>query len=766
MAKEILYRIEFEGAQEQVNNLVKIREELDQIKVETIKAGQSDKARAEELKLISQEKQKQYRAEQQAIKDSQKEYKAQAGTLEQLRLQAKKLGKELESAWAVGTPEFKKAASALEEVNRKIRNADKSAGNFKSNIGNYAGSIGDAFQGVGLNVGKLTGTLGAATAATNPLGLGLVALASGAQLFGSAIQATDTLSDSFTRTIEGAKAATQVFFKALADGDFSNLIDNMRDAVKVGKEYADIMDKLEDRKRSQDIQDEKSRGAILKLRKELMNVNLTNDERIAKGKEILRIEDEQAKKRVAIAKDEVDAVFRKIGAINQLNEIEAKNLIESIDSYSTQFDMMDRLARAQENLNKMSFDFASGKVTQEQLTLQQNSVKRLQETVKNYGREVQNFGKLSTEERDAAKQSLISYYSALNSFDEQTMRTETRLNSIIKKDYDEKNKAIVTGAKTEQDALKQVTDQLTKLRNEAMKADEAILKLAVSLNAGVAENTARSAAGGKFTAKPKLIGGVGPTERKSGFDVALGEGETTPQFDSMAALDAAGQFVSIWQDAYTSQAEIRQQVLDKQLKAGIISEKKYEREVAKIKTEQAKKEKTAALIQAIINTALGITRAMGDGGLVGAAIAAVIGAIQIGLIASQPVPQYAKGGMIDVGGNSHASGGTKFVGSDGSRFEAERGEVITVVNKRDSARLRALSDLNSEHGRPFYSTPSGNYFASGGMFQPNQNIGASDTGRMVRQIVSEVSAIPVMVSLNEIKQKDKLSRKADVIGAL
>ncbi|MBK9357632.1 MAG: hypothetical protein IPN08_09650 [Bacteroidales bacterium] len=95
MAKEILYRIEFEGAQEQVNNLVKIREELDQIKVETIKAGQSDKARAEELKLISQEKQKQYRAEQQAIKDSQKEYKAQAGTLEQLRLQAKKLGKEL-----------------------------------------------------------------------------------------------------------------------------------------------------------------------------------------------------------------------------------------------------------------------------------------------------------------------------------------------------------------------------------------------------------------------------------------------------------------------------------------------------------------------------------------------------------------------------------------------------------------------------------------------------------------------------------------------
>lgn len=75
MAKEILYRIDFEGASEQISNLTKIRDELDQIKIETIKVGQSDKARAEELKIIAQEKSKQYRAEQQAIKDNQREYR-------------------------------------------------------------------------------------------------------------------------------------------------------------------------------------------------------------------------------------------------------------------------------------------------------------------------------------------------------------------------------------------------------------------------------------------------------------------------------------------------------------------------------------------------------------------------------------------------------------------------------------------------------------------------------------------------------------------
>ncbi|MBK9357630.1 MAG: hypothetical protein IPN08_09640 [Bacteroidales bacterium] len=236
------------------------------------------------------------------------------------------------------------------------------------------------------------------------------------------------------------------------------------------------------------------------------------------------------------------------------------------------------------------------------------------------------------------------------------------------------------------------------------------------------------------------------------------------------AFTSASQFVDIWQTAFTQQTDARIAALDMQYKSGLISEKQYQKAIAKERTEAAKKEKAAAIIKTIIGTAQSIIQTGATMGYPLAIpfqiLAGIIGAAQIALIASQPVPQYAKGGMIDVGGNSHASGGTKFVGSDGSRFEAERGEVITIVNKRDSARLRALSDLNSEHGRPFYSTPSGNYFASGGMFQPNQNIGASDTGRMVRQIVSEVSAIPITVSLNEIKQKDKLSRKAEVIGAL
>ncbi len=70
--------------------------------------------------------------------------------------------------------------------------------------------------------------------------------------------------------------------------------------------------------------------------------------------------------------------------------------------------------------------------------------------------------------------------------------------------------------------------------------------------------------------------------------------------------------------------------------------------------------------------------------------------------------QYAQGGLIPVSGNagiikgrSHANGGVA-VSLDGQKVaEVEGGELLAVVNKRDTAQLKALSALNSRHGRRF-----------------------------------------------------------------
>lgn len=76
-------------------------------------------------------------------------------------------------------------------------------------------------------------------------------------------------------------------------------------------------------------------------------------------------------------------------------------------------------------------------------------------------------------------------------------------------------------------------------------------------------------------------------------------------------------------------------------------EKEREKERRRLEVEQAKYKKTSGIIQAIINTALGVTQMLANpGGVLGivlAALAAATGAAEVAIIASQPVPAYAKG---------------------------------------------------------------------------------------------------------------------------
>jgi hypothetical protein len=83
-----------------------------------------------------------------------------------------------------------------------------------------------------------------------------------------------------------------------------------------------------------------------------------------------------------------------------------------------------------------------------------------------------------------------------------------------------------------------------------------------------------------------------------------------------------------------------------------------------IMREMARIEKRQAVFNAIINTAAGITKAIPNIPLM--ALAAAVGAFQIGVIASQPLPKFKKGGLI--GGKPHEQGGTV--------IEAEYGEMI------------------------------------------------------------------------------------------
>lgn len=146
------------------------------------------------------------------------------------------------------------------------------------------------------------------------------------------------------------------------------------------------------------------------------------------------------------------------------------------------------------------------------------------------------------------------------------------------------------------------------------------------------------------------------------------------------AIELAGQLSDIWgqfnqikanqekkelQD-YEKDCNRKKELLNKQLNAGKISQEQYNARVSQLdadmdkkKTEiakrQAKRDKALAITNAMINTASAIMRIWADVPKVDfgvstailTALAAATGAAQIAVIASQPLPEYATGGLTD-----------------------------------------------------------------------------------------------------------------------
>lgn len=125
-------------------------------------------------------------------------------------------------------------------------------------------------------------------------------------------------------------------------------------------------------------------------------------------------------------------------------------------------------------------------------------------------------------------------------------------------------------------------------------------------------------------------------------------------------------------------------------------EKKQKAESEKLNKEYAKKQQQVAIIQAIINTALGVTQALGGSppplNFILAALVGIAGGVEIGTISSQ---QFAEGGYGEIDkkkggvlvGNRHSRGGIKLPGIG----EAEGGEYFAIINRE--ATMRYANEL-------------------------------------------------------------------------
>ena len=126
--------------------------------------------------------------------------------------------------------------------------------------------------------------------------------------------------------------------------------------------------------------------------------------------------------------------------------------------------------------------------------------------------------------------------------------------------------------------------------------------------------------------------------------------------------------------------------------------------------------KLASVAQATINTYLAASQTLADPTLpffakvAGVATTIATGLAQVVKISGVQIPKFEHGGSFIVGGRRHFEGGTRFYGTDGSMFEAERGEMITITSReKTAAYFRNISASNvSIGGRDIRSMmPSG-----------------------------------------------------------
>jgi hypothetical protein len=170
------------------------------------------------------------------------------------------------------------------------------------------------------------------------------------------------------------------------------------------------------------------------------------------------------------------------------------------------------------------------------------------------------------------------------------------------------------------------------------------------------------------------------------FDFSRGDDKQTKGLKVLQATQELSQGVTNilnQANAIRTQNEIAE--LEKRKQLGLISEKKYQSELNKIRRKEAERQKKQAVFQALLAVPVAILNALSTGGakaIPQAIIAGVLAAAQLAIVVGTPLPKFRKGGLI--GGKLHTSGGTQ--------IEAERGEFIM---KREAVKNHGLKFMES-----------------------------------------------------------------------
>lgn len=687
-----------------------------------------------------------------AIKVNTTLLKSQEDSVDALRAQLAKNTKELNAMSAAtrnNTDEGKALVTETKEISDRLKEMEKAVGDNRRNVGNYAESVQEALsntKGLSGATGSLVSSLNIGTQGfkafnavikANPL----LAIISLVLLLASTIEKLVKRNSEAAAALKAAFAPFEVIFSRILDGVTDML-------TGIAEAFTWVSDKV----------------VALLSSLGLITEETTKAANAAKAlsQQELAIYEAETKNLVTVT-----AMRRELEAQKTLVGDQLKSMNERNAAAQRGIAILKQMEAAEVGVLKQKY---------EQIKAQNE------------------LGYTSKEDRRAEMQALADLQSKQAEYISQRKELENQANGLIaqqnaanaaafKASEEKKAAAAIKAAQDAETAKRELQEQTIKQFEEARTKLELSLQEKEIANDSIAlklENekayVEESLKLERYRLEQGLISQQEFANREQAFQLGVLQLEQQMREEhdraekERKALDEAN-LRELQMANITNEYELRQATLDAQYQQEIAAAEKIGADTALIqsKYEKAKEDNTRArvnaeltmtaglagqmstllgeesaigkafgVVQATINTYIGATKALAQGGILGIAQAAIViafGMKQVATIAKQKDPdtkintsvkKYAKGGMIY--GRSHAQGGVTFRGDNGQVFEAEGGENVYIMKKTASAEINALSALNEAHGGNSFGTSGLYKFADGGMAAS-----ISEANRVVKQ---------------------------------
>lgn len=221
---------------------------------------------------------------------------------------------------------------------------------------------------------------------------------------------------------------------------------------------------------------------------------------------------------------------------------------------------------------------------------------------------------------------------------------------------------------------------------------------------------------------------------------------------------------------FETQNEEKQAALEESLEKGLVTQDEYNQKSKELQEKAGTIYKVQRTGQAIADTFTAANRALAElptpFNFIASALAVATGLANVAQIQRTKLGKFAKGGLIEIGGKSHAQGGTKFYGEDGTEFEAEEGELLAVINKRSAGLLRTLSSLNQLGGGLNFFGKKVNFAADGGIIARNASRQVETTltnealARAIGESLGRVQIVTKVSDINRTQEKTAQIKQA------